>query len=241
MIEPKTDIYLRNPLYNLVNNSINSIDVDKLDYLQRDPRHIGLDYAFDPWRILNKSFIKEDSIIYSKSLVSNILEMFRTRYRFHKDIYNHKTVKLIEVMIGDALKNANEHYGFSTMNTEDLIQYDDSIYNQILFSENIDLKHSKNILQRIEKRNLYKFVGWSEQCNDESELNDLCNDKFSDYSTDNLRFINMKFNFCNGTSSPLNKVKFDIDGNIKGGEHLYTDKLVPTVYEEKTIMIYSTK
>ena len=82
MIEPKTDTYLKNPLYNLVNNSVNSIDVDKLDYLQRDPRHIGLDYAFDPWRILNKSYIKENNVIYSKSLVSNILEMFRTHLDF---------------------------------------------------------------------------------------------------------------------------------------------------------------
>ena len=241
MIEPKTDTYLKNPLYNLVNNSVNSIDVDKLDYLQRDPRHIGLDYAFDPWRILNKSYIKENNVIYSKSLVSNILEMFRTRYRFHKDIYNHKTVKLIEVMIGDALKNADNHYGFSSMGTEELIQYDDSIYNQILFSKNKDLEKSKNILERIEKRNLYKLVGWSEHSTDESELNDLYEDKFPDYCKTDLRSINMKFNFCNGTSSPLNRVKFDIDGCIKSGEELYTDKLMPSVYEEKTIMIYSTK
>ena len=38
--------------------------------------------------------------------------MFNTRYRFHKDIYNHKTVKIIELMIGDALVNANSKYNF---------------------------------------------------------------------------------------------------------------------------------
>ena len=78
MIEPKTDTYLRT-LYNLVNNSVNSIDVDKLDYLQRDITNIGLDYAFDPWRILQiNPILKKNNVIYSKSLVSNILEMFRT-------------------------------------------------------------------------------------------------------------------------------------------------------------------
>ena len=240
MIEPHTDIYLTNPLYNLVNNSVNSIDVDKLDYLQRDPRHIGLDYAFDPWRILNKSYINGNNIIYSKSLVSNILEMFRTRYRFHKDIYNHKTVKLIEVMIGDALRNADNHYGFSSINTEELLKYDDSIYNQILFSQDKDLEQSKSILKRIENRNLYKLVGWSNCSLNENELNDLYEDKYSDYCKHNLRSVNMKFNFCNGSSSPLDRVKFDIDGKIKGGDEMYTDKLMPSVYEEKTIMIYST-
>ena len=38
--------------------------------------------------------------------------MFQTRYRFHKEIYNHKTVKLIELMLGDALLSANDHFNF---------------------------------------------------------------------------------------------------------------------------------
>ena len=120
-----------------------------------------------------------------------------------------------------------------------------NLYNTIVFTikykfnKNKDLEQSKNILERIEKRNLYKLVGWSEHSTDESELNDLYEDKFPDYCKTNLRSINMKFNFCNGTSSPLNRVKFDIDGCIKSGDELYTDKLMPSVYEEKTIMIYS--
>lgn len=239
MIEPLTDDYKRNPIYNIVNNSINSIDVDKMDYLRRDPRHIGLDYSFDPSRILNKSTVINNEIIYNSSISSNILDMFMTRYRFHKDIYNHKTVKLIEVMLGDALLQADDHYNFKTLTSRELLKYDDSIYNSILFTENSDLTMSKKILQRIEVRDLYKEILTCQNMSS-GEVEDIKKDTLSDYRLDDLRTINMKFNCCNGESSPLNNVRFNnVDGILK--EKAYVDKLMPSVYEEKTIMIYSIK
>ena len=44
-------------LYQIVNNKLNGLDVDRFDYLQRDSKHIGLNYSFNPDRILYKSFI----------------------------------------------------------------------------------------------------------------------------------------------------------------------------------------
>jgi deoxynucleoside triphosphate triphosphohydrolase SAMHD1 len=237
MIEPVTDNYKQNPLLNIVNNSLNSIDVDKFDYLQRDPRHIGLDYSFDPSRILNKSIVKNNQIIYNPSLTSNIIDMFLTRYRFHKDIYNHKTVKLIEVMLGDALLYANDHYNFSNISSKELLQYDDSIYNTLLFTNNKELAISKNILSRIETRDLYKQV-WTGNDKSAEEIEDIKKDQLSNYKADDLRTINMKFNFCNGESSPLDKVYFN-NNNIVGDKDSNINRLMPNVYEEKTVMIYS--
>ena len=239
MIQPLTDSYKKNPLLNIVNNSLNSIDVDKFDYLQRDPRHIGLDYSFDPSRILNKSIVNNHQIIYNPSLTSNIIDMFLTRYRFHKDIYNHKTVKLIEVMLGDALLNANDYYNFSNISSEELLKYDDSIYNTLLFTDNKELSISKNILNRIETRDLYKQV-WIGNDKSIDEIEDIKKDHLGDYKIDDLRTINMKFNFCNGESSPLDNVYFD-NKNIVGDKDIYINKLMPSVYEEKTVMIYSIK
>ena len=51
--------------------------------------------------------MKDKRILYDVSLKNNIFDMFYTRYRFHKDIYNHKTVKMIELMISDALTAVN--------------------------------------------------------------------------------------------------------------------------------------
>ena len=61
--------------YNIVNNTINSIDVDKFDYL-RDPKHIGLDYSFNYNRIFLKSKIIDDEIVYDDSISNDILDLY---------------------------------------------------------------------------------------------------------------------------------------------------------------------
>ena len=72
--------------------------------------------------------------------------MFQTRYRFHKEIYNHKTVKLIELMLGDALLSANDHFNFGEVSkTAEFKSLDDSIYSKILNSDINDLRTSKEI------------------------------------------------------------------------------------------------
>ena len=82
MIEPVTNQYISNPLFHIINNTKTNIDVDKFDYLQRDAQHIGLDYSFNPSRIINKSVVKGENIVYNHSLASNIQNMFSTRYKF---------------------------------------------------------------------------------------------------------------------------------------------------------------
>ena len=69
---------------------------------------------------------------------------------------------------------------------------------------------------------------------------DIKKDQLPDYKVEDLRTINMKFNFCNGESSPLDKVYFN-NNNIVGDKDSYINKLMPNIYEEKTVMIYSIK
>ena len=217
----------------IVNNTKNSIDVDKFDYLQRDPRHIGLDCSFDPARIINKSFLEGSQIIYSKSVSNNIVNMFQTRYRFHKEIYNHKTVKLIELMIGDALLSADNYFNFSEVSkTDDFKKLDDSIYSQILNSDVPDLQKSKDILKRIEKRDLYKQL-WIGKFSEETQIKDYIADQYSDTREDDIKFIKMKHNYCNGIESPLKNVRF------KENENEYKSFDLNTTYEENMVMIYS--
>lgn len=244
MIEPVHKTYItynsygyKKPLYNIVNNTTNNIDVDKLDYLQRDPNHIGLDYSFNPGRIFNKSYVINDSIVYHTSIASNIGDLFTTRYRFHKDIYNHKTVKLIEMMLGDCLLEADSVYNFnSIIKTKEFIGLDDNIYSNILFSKDPDLDKSKKLLERIESRQLYKQI-WSGNLNTESEINDYIEDHFSEYNICDIRHINMKFNLCNGNQSPLEKVVFTSDKKHTNSE--FISPIISNKYEEKTVMIYS--
>ena len=138
----------------MLNNTKTKIDVDKFDYLLRDPNHIGLDYSFHYGRIFNKSHIINNNIVYDESIASNILDLFTTRYRFHKDIYNHTTVKLIELMLGDALVGVKDIYDFDNIiHNENFITLDDSIYSQILFSSDVEFNNSKNMQQQQQHEN----------------------------------------------------------------------------------------
>jgi len=241
MIEPVGNIINSNnmALYSIVNNTRNSIDVDKFDYLLRDTAHIGLDYSFNYERIFNKSYIYKNQIIYDNSLIPNILDLFLTRYKFHKDVCNHKTVKLIELMFADALKLANNVYGFDDIiQTEDFLQLDDSIYSQILFSSNKDLQQSKQILQRIENRQLYKLL-WTGKYKSKDELNEIIEDNFSDYNTEHLRTITTTLNLCNGNKSPLENILFRKNKTIQSYPYTNT-QLYPVIFEENNVMIYYT-
>ena len=219
-------------MFEIVNNELNSIDVDKLDYLQRDAKHIGLDYTFDPNRIFNKSFISPttNSIVYHKNIESNIFDMYYTRYKFHKDIYNHKTVKLIELMLGDAFIESNNVYNFcSLLNTEDYLGLDDSIYSQILFSNINSLKKSKNLLKKIEDRDLYK-------CHYYGEIDEY---NLPDVYEQNYNKINISFNLCSGQRDPLYNVLFRDSHQKKTYYGKLSGRLVPNKFEENIVMYYS--
>lgn len=230
----KTYIGVDKPyMYEIINNKLNSIDVDKLDYLQRDAKHIGLDCTFNPYRIFNKSFVSTEtnSIVYDKTIENNIFDMYYIRYKFHKDIYNHKTVKLIELMLGDALIESNEVYNFcAAINTEDYLKLDDSIYNQILFSTNKQLEKSKKILEKIENRDLYKCHYYGE----EEPSNEECVGFEKKYEK-----AKVLLSLCSGSKDPLyNVLIYSKDGNQLSYGKL-NNRLVPTTFQENIVMYYN--
>jgi deoxynucleoside triphosphate triphosphohydrolase SAMHD1 len=131
----------KNFLYNIVCNNISGIDVDKFDYIARDTYFTGLDYSFDCSRILKYCKVIENELCFSEKLAFNIYELFRIRYRLHKEIYNHPVVSSIEFMISDYLKQLN----IKLNKIEDFCKLDDTIIN------------NTNILNNIYNRNLYKL------------------------------------------------------------------------------------
>jgi len=112
MVNPPEDKYY-NPYYQIVANKVNQIDVDKIDYIQRDCYHIGLKFGGEWSRLLtmgkittlDKSEMK--LITWPKKLEYEIYQLFATRYRLHKQVYNHHTVKAYEYLIADILKTVD--------------------------------------------------------------------------------------------------------------------------------------
>ena len=100
----------------IVANKINSIDVDKFDYLIRDPYYIGFNFTFNYRRLFNRTRLFSDEIHYHESVINDIYDMYYTRYKYHREIYNHKAVKSIELMIADILLESNSQFNFHIQN-----------------------------------------------------------------------------------------------------------------------------
>uniref|UniRef100_A0A672K3D9 HD domain-containing protein n=1 Tax=Sinocyclocheilus grahami TaxID=75366 RepID=A0A672K3D9_SINGR len=136
-------------LYEIVANKQNGIDVDKWDYFARDCHHLGIRNSFDHQRLLKFARVCEVSgrkhICFRDKEADNVYDMFRTRYTLHRQAYQHKIYML---KISEAIKTA-----------EDYSELTDEIFEQILSSTADNLKKSRDILNKIVRRKLPKFVG----------------------------------------------------------------------------------
>ena len=114
-VEPSVH-YKRNWKYQIIANKLNGIDVDKLDYIQRDCYHLGLKCGGEFSRIISMVKIKEIHntkelvLAWPEKLKYEIYSMFSARYRLHKQIYNHHAVKSHEMVIIDILNKIKEGY-----------------------------------------------------------------------------------------------------------------------------------
>ncbi|KAM4650336.1 deoxynucleoside triphosphate triphosphohydrolase SAMHD1 isoform 1-T1 [Amazona ochrocephala] len=162
-------------LYEVVANKKNGIDVDKWDYFARDCHHLGIQNNFDYKRLLK--FIRVCEVKNQRHIctrdkeVGNLYDMFHTRNCLHRRAYQHKIGNIIEIMITEALQKADKffkiegsggkQYQISTA-MEDMEAYTkltDNIYLEILHSSSPELKEAQEILRKIERRELYKFLG----------------------------------------------------------------------------------
>ncbi|XP_075033614.1 deoxynucleoside triphosphate triphosphohydrolase SAMHD1 [Mixophyes fleayi] len=162
-------------LYEIVANKRNGIDVDKWDYFARDCHHLGIQNNFDYKRFLKFARVCEvgnkKHICTRDKEVGNLYDMFHTRNCLHRRAYQHKVGNLIETMITDAFLKADPHIRIEgsdgnlytiSGSVEDMEAYTkltDNIFQQILYSNDPDLSEAKEILRKVERRELYKYVG----------------------------------------------------------------------------------
>ncbi|KAG1955778.1 HD domain-containing metal-dependent phosphohydrolase family protein [Pimephales promelas] len=161
-------------LYEIVANKQNGIDVDKWDYFARDCYHLGIRNSFDHQRLLKFSRVCEvngrNHICFRDKEADNVYDMFRTRYTLHRQAYQHKICNIIEEMFAEALVSADRdlHEGKpkdmlkiseAIKTAEEYSKLTDEIFEQISSSTAENLQESRNILDKISRRKLPKFVG----------------------------------------------------------------------------------
>ncbi|KIY66171.1 hypothetical protein CYLTODRAFT_444863 [Cylindrobasidium torrendii FP15055 ss-10] len=151
-------------LFDIVANKKNGLDVDKFDYFLRDSRAIGEEIKISLSLLFSSARVIDNEICYDVKHCNLIYEIYNTRFRLHKLVYNHKTAKAIEYMIIDALKLAQNEGGMKiaerVFDPESMCTLTDELMSLIEYMSITDpkLKPAADMFQRIKQRKLYKQV-----------------------------------------------------------------------------------
>lgn len=153
-------------LFEIVANKRTNIDTDKMDYLQRDALPVNKKPPFDPNYLFYSSRVSLETgrlCFHAKSAYS-LKELFQTRYDMHRDVYQHRVSKSIELMYGKIFENAVQTKWIDLdeglQNPEVFMTWTDSILDSDLArSKQPELDPSKKMLQRIAKRDLFCLIG----------------------------------------------------------------------------------
>jgi HD superfamily phosphohydrolase len=189
-------------LYQIVANKHCQLDVDKIDYIERDCFHTGVKFGGEWGRLLTQCEIKKVEgnlqIAWPKKLEYEIFQLFATRYRLHRQVYNHHTVKAYEYCVAKILSAAKKK-GVPFLNMTD------SIVTSRLNDEWAELRN------KIDCRNIPKLVG--EKVLDMSETSE--GSQLFPLIVSNLIVEKIQIGFSSGDVNPLENVPlFDKSGKI---------------------------
>ncbi|XP_036455040.1 deoxynucleoside triphosphate triphosphohydrolase SAMHD1-like [Colossoma macropomum] len=160
-------------LYQIVANHTTGIDVDKMDYFSRDCHHLGMKSNFSHERYMMFARVCTDEngekqICVRDKEAMNMYELFQIRNLIRKNACHHRVATAVELMIVDALKAAAKSFKLGDKkltileavdDPETYMYLTDDILQQILRSPDENLRTAQDIIRRILKRDLYKFIG----------------------------------------------------------------------------------
>lgn len=142
--------------YQIIANKQCQLDVDKIDYIQRDSFYIGeIGKNSNFKRLITDVRVVETKentfeLAWCHKLNYEIFSLFTTRYRLHKSIYTHHAVKSHEYIIIDILKNL---YDLLLKGKIDFIDLTDSV----VFCKLCAIKSRASL--RLLSRDIPSFIG----------------------------------------------------------------------------------
>ena len=151
-------------MFQIVANKESGLDTDKMDYLIRDCAVVGLDInKEDIYRVIDSAKVVDNVITFPKKpfYSRTIFNLFETRFKLHKALYQHPTVRGIELQIMDALnENSAELNGMLKPGEfpkyiNSFCSLDDSVIEKIQYTE----KPGHELILALKQRKMYSHVG----------------------------------------------------------------------------------
>ena len=246
MIHPEREKDKKNFLYQIVSNGKNGIDVDKFDYIARDTRALGMSYGFDHSRIFPYCKVIDGEICFCNKIIFNVFELFDTRYRLHKQVYNHPTVKRVDMMlerIFELLERIIPAFNdpFEDEKLDNFLKLTDSIMDYPFMMDNAE--ELQRIINDLRSRRLATILDsillkygdnpeeiWKQWCLDN-------NVELGEY-----KYCIRKLSFSAGIRNPLNYVKFYIKNTnelmSRKDINIVMGSILPNKFEEKYVLIF---
>ena len=245
LINPNKDIHI-GYIYQIVSNCVNSLDVDKFDYLTRDSKMLGINISFQSDRLINNAKVINNTIIYCKQLIPDIINLFNARHYMHRTIYGHKGVISIDYMLCELMLYLNKHVNFIEMffDLTKFVEFTDyDIISQAKIHNNDP--NIKSLLDNISRHQLFPLVYSKtiEKSNKYINLKDILRDEIIDEKINLNNYIlhQSVIGYISGNkNNPLEHIflystKDDIivkllDSNLT--------KLMPENFQETVIMVF---
>ncbi|XP_066442922.1 deoxynucleoside triphosphate triphosphohydrolase SAMHD1-like [Eleutherodactylus coqui] len=252
-------------LYEIVANKQNGVDVDKMDYFARDCHHLGLKNNFDYKRFFAFARVCEydnkKHICIRDKEVWNMYDFFYTRYSLHQRVCQHRTANAIEIMITDAFLKADPHIKIKGSNGKDytisgsvgdMVAYTkltDNIFLQILHTGG----DAAEILQKIERRKLYTFIGQTQPIKEQKKwikMEDCRKHErelakhTEERNPEDFRVDIVRMDYGNIEKNPVDDMRFYRKSNPKKAIKISKDEvsvILPKAFAEQIIRVYCTR
>ena len=241
-------------LYQIINNKLCSIDVDKIDYIQRDCYHLGFGINETFERLLTMCEVKSMVINNDKSvndvklvlawpnkLQDEVMSLFETRYRLHKRVYTHHTVKAIEQVVAKILIEIKKSSSIDlSQSFDDIISFPFQNHTINNLQRQLEFRHHPKL---IGEKIIWDFI--SPDKNEVEEIEKKCGIiemMLKDKGILTTGIVKTKIGFISGTgSNPLNNVPYFEKGDLEASMGLrYDTFMAPKNCQEYIYRMYIT-
>lgn len=108
-------------LYEIVCNKLCGVDVDKMDYLQRDAYHTGM-HGFQSGYVIQNAVVTEDGhLAFLEKARIDVEDIFATRHRMHCNVYRHRTTRKMDKLYWCMLYHLGDKLFTYGANTTDAV------------------------------------------------------------------------------------------------------------------------
>jgi HD superfamily phosphohydrolase len=186
VIDPPDDL-MHQWEYTIVNNRINGMDTDKLDYIVRDNYIFGLKLVIDIDKIIKNSKIIDNKWCFARHIHDELLNVIFNRYRFHR-ILNQASIVKFDLSFRDIVVNSPKLYKevCNIFKTENINAFSKLTDDYIL--QNGD----PNLIKKFQDRNNYILV----------------NSGLSSKPNKNDEVVNLSINICKHSNNPMKEMFF---------------------------------